>query len=263
MSKFNSVRPYYFHAGGIIDRLRWDLNYKSFVSRSRLKRLKNVYQGKKALILCNGPSLNKVNFNQLKKSGISTFGLNKINLLFDSVDFRPSFIVSVNKHVIEQNIDFFNNTEILLFLKSKSSSIVKLRKNIIFLHAARQVYEFAEDMSCSFCEGFTVTYVAMQLAFHLGFEKVGLVGCDHSFATKGQANKLVDGLEKDVNHFHPNYFGKDVKWQLPDLYQSEAHYNLANERFEMAGRKIFNCTEGGLLEVFDRIKIEKFLADDF
>jgi hypothetical protein len=93
----------------------------------------------------------------------------------------------------------------------------------------------------------------------MGFEKVGLVGCDHTFASKGPANKLVKGLEKDDNHFHPNYFDKTVKWQLPDLYQSEAHYNLAKEVYEESGKTIVNCTEGGKLEVFERVDLIQFI----
>jgi len=104
-----------------------------------------------------------------------------------------------------------------------------------------------------------VTFVAMQLAFHMGFREVALVGCDHNFATKGTANAVVEGGEKDPNHFDPNYFA-GVKWQLPDLVQSEIGYMMAGQAFEAAGGRIVNCTEGGKLEIFPRMALAEFLA---
>ena len=70
----------------------------------------NKYSNEKAVIICNGPSLLKVDLALLKN--VYTFGLNKINLLFGKSDFRPSAIVAVNKYVIEQNADFYDSTDI-------------------------------------------------------------------------------------------------------------------------------------------------------
>jgi hypothetical protein len=98
----------------------------------------------------------------------------------------------------------------------------------------------------------------MQLAFHMGFKNIALVGCDHSFATKGPANKTVIAGQQDPNHFDPNYFSEGVKWQLPDIIGSELHYDLARDIFERYGRKIVNCTEGGRLEIFERQPLGEF-----
>jgi hypothetical protein len=100
----------------------------------------------------------------------------------------------------------------------------------------------------------------MQLAFHMGFTEVALVGCDHSFAAKGPANKTVISGPNDSSHFAPNYFAGGVKWQLPDLARSELHYAIAKDLFEKHGRQIVNCTEGGGLELFDRRSLAEFLA---
>ena len=37
------------------------------------------------------------------------------------------------------------------------------------------------------------------------------------------ANKTVIAGKEDANHFDPNYFAGAVKWQLPDIAQSELH----------------------------------------
>lgn len=240
------------------DRLRWDLQPESRISRKRMQAWRDRHQGKKAVILCNGPSLNQVDFDLLARSGVFTFGLNKINLLFNRTAFRPSCIVAVNRLVLEQNEAFFNQTDIPLFLAHYSRDLVKMRENVHFLHSVNQ-RKFARDCSVSVGQGATVTNVAIQLAFHMGFSEVALVGCDHSFAEKGPANKTVEAGKVDHSHFDPNYFAGGVKWQLPDLLQSEVSYTIAREVYEAHGRHIVNATEGGKLEIFERTSLEAFL----
>jgi hypothetical protein len=251
-----TVNPYRYAASEIWNRLKWDLTFESWRSRSKLQKLKNLYSGSKAVIICNGPSLLKSNLSLL--DGIFTFGLNKINLLFDKSNFRPSCIVAVNHLVIEQNHQFYAQTDIPLFLDSYAVNLLQSRSNVTFLHSSREC-NFARDCSLSIYNGYTITFVALQLAFHMGFQDVALIGCDHSFATKGATNKTVIAEEKDENHFDPNYFAGGVKWQLPDLFQSEVSYNLAHNIYQAAGKNLVNATEGGCLEIFPRMKLDEFV----
>jgi hypothetical protein len=195
----------------------------------------------------------------LHQKRIFCFGLNKINLLFEKTEFRPDAVVAVNIHVIMQNAPFFNQSNIPLFLDSHGNRFVKFRDNVHFLHAVPQNRKFAKDCSVSVIQGATVTFVAMQLAFHMGFQKVALVGCDHSFFDRGPANKTVVSGKADPNHFDPRYFAGGVKWQLPDLLASELQYDTARETFEENARQIVNCTAGGNLEIFARMDLNDFL----
>jgi hypothetical protein len=254
------INPYRMAVGMIIDRLQWDFHPYSWPSRNKIRRWKNLHHGKKAVILCNGPSLNKVDFAILEHAKVFTFGLNKINLLFTDNRFRPAAIVAINPFVIEQNAEFYNTTEIPLFINRLGTKWVKLRDNVIFLHSALgRERQFARDCSLSIYQGYTVTYVAMQLAFHMGFKRVALVGCDHSFASQGPANKTVTAEATDPNHFHPKYFADGVEWQLPDLAGSEVHYETAREIYGQFNREIINCTDGGKLEIFPRKSLKDFL----
>jgi len=254
----STINPYRFALLEVWNRLKWDMTLQSWHSRKKLKSVKDKHFGQKAVIICNGPSLLKTDFSLL--NGVFTFGLNKINLIFDKSNFRPSCIVAVNSFVIEQNRDFYNSTEIPLYLDSCGTAYVKPRFNTTFLHSSTQM-KFAKDCSISVNQGYTVTFVAMQLAFHMGFNSVALIGCDHSFATKGQANKVVIAGEKDESHFDPNYFAHGVKWQLPDLVQSEVAYTLARDMYECYGRMIVNATFGGKLNIFNRMSLKDFIDD--
>ena len=251
------LNPYGYAYHMVKDRLKWELSGYAFDSKRKLKALKNKYKGEKAVIMCNGPSLNKVDFKLL--GNVFTFGLNKINLLFDRSEFRPSAIVAVNSYVIEQNKDFYNYTDIPVFLDSKGHQIIKKRNKVTFLHST-PVKTFVRDCSISISQGGTVTFVAMELAFHMGFTEVALVGCDHYFNSKGPLNTLVKSGKEDSDHFDSRYFAGGQLWQLPDLPQSEYSYYLADNAFKTHGRKIYNATDGGHLEIFERIALKDFLS---
>jgi hypothetical protein len=247
--------PYRRAAALLYRRMIWDLQIESWRSRHKLQRLKDVHRREKAVILCNGPSLLRSDLSLLQ--GTYSFGLNKINLLFATSDYRPSCIIAVNPLVIEQNAAFYRSTRIPLFLDSGGKGKIGTAEHIVYLNSTAHRY-FAKDCSMSLYQGATVTFVALQIAFHMGFEKVALIGADHSFQTKGPAHKTVISDERDDSHFDPNYFAGGLKWQLPDLFESEVSYTMAKNMFEAHDRAIYNCTEGGQLEIFPRLSLTDF-----
>lgn len=253
----STLNPYRRAAALIAYRLWWDIRPEAWRSRRALRDLRDRHADEKAVILCNGPSLLKSDLESL--DGVFTFGLNKINLLFDRYSFRPSCIVSVNRHVLQQNADFFRSTELPLFLDAHGTKWVPPADNRVFLHST-PINGFARDCSVSVCQGSTVTYVALQLAFHMGFRHVALIGADHNFDVDGNPHELVESGSQDPNHFDPRYFAGGVKWQLPDLPDSERSYLLAREVFRASGGEVVNATVGGNLEIFERTTLEHFLS---
>lgn len=241
----------------ILDRLSWDISPISWTQRKKLNSLRNSHDGEKAVILCNGPSLLDVDFSGLE--GVFTFGLNKINLLFDQTPFRPSIILAVNPFVIEQNAKFFSETDIPLFLDSMAiKQGIAPRKNVCFLHSSDFPY-FSRDCSFSIFQGFTVTYVALQLAYHMGFSKIALVGCDHDFQMQGNPNQTTYNSANDAGHFCGNYFAPNQPWQFPDLKASELYYDLARRCYEDGGKVIVNASAKTKLNVFPLMRLEDFL----
>ena len=105
-------------------------------------------------------------------------------------------------------------------------------------------------------QGTTVTYVAMQIAFYMGFNQVILIGVDHSFTTKGTPHSVVTTDDKDLNHFDDQYFGKGFRWQLPDLDGSELAYRMAKYHYERKGREIVDATIDGKLQVFRKVEYD-------
>jgi len=180
-----------------------------------------------------------------------TFGLNRAYLMFDRLGFATTYLVSVNRLVIQQCAGDFEALTQPRFLSWSSRRFLHDRSSIVFLRSHGRP-GFSTDLTKGLWEGGTVTYVALQLAFHMGFEDVVLIGVDHSFSTSGPPHQEVISGGDDPNHFDPTYFGKGFRWNLPDLEMSEQAYRLARSAFEAAGRQVTDATVGGKLKVFEK-----------
>lgn len=246
----------------------------------RLAALKNVHKGKRAFIIGNGPSLKQTDTSKLKNE--ITFGMNRIYLAFPEWGFTTSYLCVTNDLVVEQFVDDIAALTIPKFIAWRShphfkaqfrraqpvkasnppildSSVSSLQSPVslpTFIYTTYTGPRFATDVRGRVWEGATVTNLALQLAFHMGIEKAILIGVDHNFADKGDANKTVVSQGDDPNHFMPNYFGKGVKWQLPDLDTSEIGYALARDAYRKAGREVVDATVGGKLTIFPKVKYD-------
>jgi hypothetical protein len=203
--------------------------------------LQNKHAGQVGLIIGNGPSLRDVPLEFLKK--YPSFGTNRIYLLDG---FQPTYYVSVNPLVIEQSTEQIHGLNSIRFLPKQHAINDDLP--LVSYHSPT----FSMNPRAYIYEGYTVTYVCMQLAYFMGFDTVLLVGVDHRFEYHGSPNEEVVSKGPDPNHFHPDYFGKGVKWNNPDLARSELAYRMAQEVFYNDGRKIINLTKGSALEVFEK-----------
>lgn len=238
---------------------RMDINYLYWflVHAPKIDRFKNIHKGQDCFIIGNGPSLNKMDLTLLKD--YYTFGLNKIFLLFDKIDLNLSYHVAVNPYVIKQSkteIESLTCPSFLSYMAAKK--LITPKPHIHFLATGPSNPSFKEDSTNILSEGWTVTFVALQLAFYLGFRRVFLIGVDHNFKVSGRPNEAQELSKNDVNHFDPNYF-KGHEWQLPDLQGSEISYHLAQFYFERAGRAIYDATVDGKLNVFQKISFKEAL----
>jgi len=221
----------------------------------RLATLKDVHKGKRAFIIGNGPSLKQTDLSKLKNEIM--FGMNRIYLAFPQLGFTTTYLCITNDLVVEQFVNDINALTIPKFIAWRSyrhfSPQLPDTQLPAFIYTSYTSPGFSRDVRGRVWEGGTVTNLALQLAFHMGIEKAILIGVDHNFASKGEANKTVVSEGDDQNHFLPNYFGKGVKWQLPDLDTSEIGYTMAREVYGKAGREVLDATVGGKLSIFPKV----------
>lgn len=221
----------------------------------KLKHLKDIHRGKRCFVIGNGPSLKGMDLSPLE--GEYTFGMNRVYLAFDDWGFQTTYLVSVNDLVIQQCAGDFRALQLPKFFSWRARKLLYPQgtpdQNTHFLFTTYSGPTFAEDATGRLWEGATVTYVCLQLAFHMGFEEVILIGVDHDFKTQGEPNTTVVSRGKDLDHFSEEYFGKGFRWQLPDLATSEKAYRKARQAFASADRQILDATVGGKLDIYPTV----------
>jgi hypothetical protein len=217
----------------------------------RLGALKDRHRGERCFIIGNGPSLKQTDLSRLRNE--FTLGQNRIYLAFPEIGFTTTYYLSVNDLVVQQCAAEIDSLAMPLFISWRARKWLKPQPNLYFIHTTYTGEKFATDIRGRIWEGGTVTYTSLQVAYYLGFEQVILVGVDHNYVTQGRPNATVVSEGDDPNHFHPGYFGKGYRWQLPDLVQWEEAYRLARRTYEAGGRSVVDATIGGKLRVFPKV----------
>ncbi|HFA47953.1 MAG TPA: DUF115 domain-containing protein [Bacteroidetes bacterium] len=229
-----------------------------YTEGKRLRKFKNCHHGEDCFIIGNGPSLNKMDLELL--NGFHTIGMNKIFLIFKRVKLDLSYIVSVNSLVIEQSKQEFEGLGIPVFLaKNAAKNVIAKMPHIYRLNTAGGIsWPFSTDIHQQIYEGVTVTFIALQLAYYMGFKRVFLVGVDHNFVQTGKPHEKQKMKGADPNHFDPDYFSGN-EWHLADLKGSELSYHLSDYAYNRSGRKIYDATVGGKLDIFDKLNYKDAL----
>jgi len=107
----------------------------------------------------------------------------------------------------------------------------------------------------------TVLYHALQIAFYMGFDKIVLLGCDHDY--------LNDTARVANHHFYSegsgfsdaNHLGQftSERW-FYEYYSRWRDYRLMDTFCRERGVRIYNATEGGMLDVFERAKLSLLIS---
>lgn len=218
-------------------------------NRQKFAELKNSKSGR-CFIIATGPSLKNVDFEILKDE--FTITMNRGYLLKDQVDFKPSMLVCIDmKTQINQFTNFYDNIEdVPTFYNWRARRKMRHLENRFFVFSWFSPRFLTNSI---FGGGKSVTYTCIQLAYHLGFQEVYLVGKDHYYTTKKKPSESVIVDENTNNHFLKSYYMKNQIYDSPDLKKEEHAYSIAKNKFDSESRTIMDATENGKLEVFEKI----------
>ena len=181
-----------------------------------------------------------------------TFGLNKIFLGVSQFGFYPRYYVAVNLKVIEQASLAIASMPCVKFIGSAGHPIIRENALTHHINTVGMGDRFSTDIARGAHEGWTVTHVALQIAYYMGFTQVVIIGLDHAFEQDGVANERVVRVGPDVNHFHPKYFADGQEWDNPDLPESEISFAVAHDVFRRGGREIVDASLDGHCTIFPK-----------
>ena len=237
--------------------LAWKFHPDADKNKELIQKFQGIHHGKRCFIVANGPSLLKTNLDLLENE--YTFGMNRIYLNFERSSFRPTYHVTVNELILEQWPDEIAQLNMPKFLNwNRRFYYGGPDSRTIFIKSKMTIKDsFQYDLTRPMVVGATVTFVALQLAYYMGFQKVILIGLDHNYTDKGIPSKTETRTsERDESHFHTQYFPKGFKWQLPDLLRSEIDFEISRKAFEADDREVLDATIGGKCQIFRKIDYE-------
>lgn len=259
------ARPVFPRANtNVVSYKDWEKRDETPASAS-LRNLYNKFKGERCFIIGNGPSLNNHDLSKLE--GEHVFAVNSFYYKTQETGFRPTFFVVEDDKVMEENFEHFIDYDCpYKFFPTEYQKYIPESESTYFFKMNHGYYQdgnpyfgvprFSTNaLDEVFC-GQTVTYINLQLAHYLGFTQVFLIGMDFHYIIPKEHQRdghLILSTTDDPNHFHKDYFGAGKTWKDPKLDRVAANYRLAKLSFEASGRRIYNATIGGKLEIFDRV----------
>lgn len=222
----------------------------SILMVSRLQALYNRHCGETAILVANGPSLNRMDLSPLRHATV--IGMNKIFLGFKRLHFYPRYYVAVNAKVIERSAANIMALNCVKFISKRGGELIPENGLTYHIETQDPPARFCHDITKGIHEGWTVTYAALQIAYFLGFTRVIIIGMDLRFEYSGAPNEARVLNGPDPNYFSPEYFGHGQAWDNPDLARSEESYRIDRAEFEKDGRSIIDATLDGACNIFDK-----------
>lgn len=242
------------------------INNKYKIS-DKIEKFHNIHQERRCFIIGNGPSLRLTDLEKLNNE--FTFASNRINLLFDKTNWRPTYYLCQDKNYIINNYEEICNIKSEKFLSLSpfiSNNLKFIEANYYLLNYSGNNNKFAYDFTKNVGNSATVTYSAIQLAVYMGFKEIILIGCDHQFKyirDKKSKKIIMNNIEND--HFTKEYSkGNIEKFEkkhntncfVANIYSMEKGFEIARDYCHHHNIKILNATRGGALEIFERINFD-------
>lgn len=238
-------------------------------------------KSRRAFLIGNGPSLRNTPLDLLLDE--VTFAMNKIHLIYPQTDWRPSYYLffeaygdgDPRKLDEDPNVGDWMNYVIPYHVEDGERCLIRdgyqeaisRKTNGKYLDNVRWVpgtcEHLGQDINGAYvprawhlptiCKYGGTMNVALHIAFMMGYDPVYLVGCDLGF------KPIPPGAKADPNHFHPRYW----TWDDHPLEDRDATlvqmHKVARRQYEGMGRKIYNATMGGELEVYERVDLMEVL----
>lgn len=227
----------------------------------QIEQYRNIHKGERCFVIATGPSLKVSDLDQIMEKREICISMNRIYNLFDKTEWRPNYYVIEDQKMIEdlaEEIAELNLEHKFVCEDAKKywdleKSKTSIKYKMVMQDCLNDRIGFSRNLERFVYNGYTVTYVCLQLAVYMGFTDIYLVGVDFSYASD---------IYSKSNHFegYQNYY-RDIRLNpvMPD--RMIRAYKKAKKVTDSMGIHIYNATRGGKLEVFERIDLDKVLED--
>ena len=253
---------------------------KNFIFRIHMNTcfndFKNKHKGKRVFLIGNGPSLGKTDLNLIKNE--YSIAMNRISLIYENTDWRPSYYLFCSSNCdhpvwgkawTNSILTAINEEKTIPFIWSKYKNTIdrenKLKK-IKWFHSVSEKKPDTEGNINPICfsnniieridKTGTTMNVALQLAKHMGFSEIIVIGADLGWkADDGKTNSDPNHFCKDYSADIPAYKLKKINNQMRNIHK------LARKNFNNEVR-MYNATLTTKLDIYPLIDYNKLLLEN-
>lgn len=231
-----------------------------------LRGFKSIHSGEACFIIGNGPSLSAEDLSEIKKVGLDSFAFNRIYLMFDKTDWRPTYYVSQDEKTLKNCTNEVNGMSLpykFIPLFHKYYHNIQIDNALLFKLKSDKDNNiiFSDDISNYIGDSTTVAFTAAQIAVYMGYQRIYLLGVDHSFSTyqNDKGELIYDFSVKD--YFSEEYNKDKNELYIPNLDASTRAFIAMKDYCDAHGIKVCNATRGGKLEVFPRVDFDEIIKE--
>lgn len=229
--------------------------------------LKDKYKGENIFIIATGPSLSISDIELIKDSGAVTISMNGIFKSFNETDWRPDYYILDDYWHLEVYREQYPELE-MDKISAKGSLYAEKAKRFLpnwkkmintgffnicyfdhWLTHYSNKFKYTSKFDLGIFDFYTVTNSAVALAEYMGAKNVFLLGVDCNYLLSKthlgeEEKKLTD---------------EEIKNAIEINAGISMGFHMLKELNDGA-MGIYNCTRGGSLEEFPRIKLEDALT---
>lgn len=257
----------------------------------KIKRFKNIHSGERCFILGNGPSLESLDFASLSDEVTFTFNQLTRNPDFSKLktnyhfwsDDKFYFLDSSKPEDMEllsvmKAVNTEDNTPVVFYTLPARAPLVdkfNLTQDLDIYYYSNDGVEPGNTVKHELSPNRpfplfpTTVHYAVCFAVYMGFKEIYLLGCDCS----GFINIMDAKLKSAENALYAYEISENEKRRMEALankYSTEqeligaidifAKYSYLKRYCDARGVKLFNATDGGLLDSLPRIDIKEVLS---
>jgi len=261
------------HILKVIFYLKRVIGKNSFMKKNKI--LKDIYNNKRVFIVGNGPSIKKQDLRLLKNE--ITFFVNRAYKHPDYAYIKPTYHVFVDPKLAsgEWEITMLDevhakNEDVIFLLNAKWYYLEKFepykkdkRYKIYWLNTSLFFTSYYKNRKIDLTKityGSAVIGQAIFSSIYMGAKEIYLLGVE--------SNAFCHEMVNQESHFYggnPENRNKTVEVIYKELYHNYVyikHLFYLGKFSETQNYTIYNCTIGGILDMFKRKKYEELFDDN-
>lgn len=218
-----------------------------------IDELKDYYQGKKALMIAGGPSLEEaIPYLKAFQESYYIIAIGQTAKVLLNHQIRPDYVISID--VSDENAHFFKDIKLdmpLVYSLQVNHKIPQGTEGPLIPYAdmplAHDLLPYSNSMFTPYP---TVALAAVSFAYHLGFEEIGLVGQDLALREGVYYSASVKEASSNDGMFHKKVYEIPLNngnrgETTPILFNFLSGYKILFDRLPGLASRLVNYAEKG------------------